>query len=373
MAPNEKDTGLKRPVRLTLVDQVAQCIRQEVESGTWDDRVPPESELCKDYGVSRGTLRRALASLFADDVLIQGGRGERHRVNRSSKKKKGPEREKLAPFIRILSPQPRFVLGGQTQLIFQTVSELLGRSGYHLEFDYHPGLWKLKHPSATLGKIVDRPDTSGWLLYRPTKVIQHWFAKSPIPAVALGAVYPGVLLPHAGFDFPAACRHAVGLMAARKRRRLTILMVTQSTAGDEQCVDAFESACRDLGVECQVAYYDDTVDGLCRQLDSLLAGASVPDGYLVGFANHVPATIGHLNRRGCKVPEQASVISRLDARLLVESIPTVARYEVDEERLARCLARLVFQSIDSKKEGVPRTHLITPDFVDGESAGGAAS
>ncbi|GHC62122.1 hypothetical protein GCM10007100_31860 [Roseibacillus persicicus] len=275
--------------------------------------------------------------------------------------------------VRILSSHPRFILGGQTQVILQVVSEALGRAGYHLEFDYHPGLWSLRRPATTLSKITDCPNTAAWLLYRPTQQIQEWFSKSDIPAVAIGDVFPGVVLSHAGFDLPAACRHAVGLLASRGRRSLAFLTVTNSTAGDLACVAAFKEACAQLGLEANCLEYDDTLDGLCHTLDSLLAKTPRPDGYLAAFANHVPATIGHLNRRGCRVPEDAAVISRLDARLLAESIPSIARYEADEERLGRCLARLLLQEIENEKKGVPRSHWILPEFVDGDSAKSSSS
>jgi len=358
-----------RPIRLTLVDQAADCIREALLKGRWGGKIPSEKELVREFGVSRGTLRSALAVLFEEGILQPGGRGGRHRVTSKLKRGQRGHGARSGELVRILSPQKRFIVSGQSQRIFQVVSEALGRAGLNLEFEYHPGLWKLRRPGALLRKITALPDTAGWLLYRSTKEVQKWFSDSEIPAVVLGGRHPEIALSHAEFDFVAASRHAAGLFAARGRRRVVFLSVENATAGDHASARAFEEAAARSGLEARTVVFDDTVDGLVRAIDSLLVQHPAPDGYFVGFPNHAPATIGHLTRRGFPVPEKVSVISRMDARLLAESIPTVARYETDSERLGKGLARLIIQAVDSKRMGGPRSHIVMPEFVDGESAG----
>ena len=124
------------------------------------------------------------------------------------------------------------ILTTQTQNIFQVMSESLGRTGLHLEFDYHPGLWRLKHPDNALRKITSQPDTAGWVLYRSSREVQTWFAGSGIPAVVLGGMFPGIALSHAEFNLEACSRHAAGIFAARKHRRMVFLSVEKATAGD---------------------------------------------------------------------------------------------------------------------------------------------
>jgi GntR family transcriptional regulator len=58
--------------------QAVKRIRGEVESGTLQPgmRLPPERELCLDFGISRVTLRKSLAQLVEEGVLIAShGRG----------------------------------------------------------------------------------------------------------------------------------------------------------------------------------------------------------------------------------------------------------------------------------------------------------
>jgi DNA-binding LacI/PurR family transcriptional regulator len=360
------------PVRLTLAEQAADCIRQGLLSNRWDGLLPSESELCRELGVSRGTLRSGLAVLFAEGLLRPGGRGGRHSIVAPAGKRKGNASALNGNMVKVLSPQPRFIIAGLTQSIFQTISEVLGRAGMHLEFEHHPGLWNLKNPNSALRKITRQPGVAGWLLYRSTQAVQQWFADSGIPAVVLGGKFPDMALPHGEFDLVAASRHAAGIFRARGHRRMVFITVERSTAGDQASAQAFLAAAAAAGAHAQVAVFDDTVAGLCHLLDGLLISKPFPTAYLVGFPNHVHATIGHLTRRGFPVPKVAAVISRMDAMLLAESIPTVARYSLNTELLGRGLARLLVKAVKpgSKKIG---QCVIMPEYIDGETAGGKSA
>jgi hypothetical protein len=62
----------------------------------------------------------------------------------------------------------------------------------------------------------------------------------------------------------------------------------------------------------------------------------------------------------------------MDARLLVESIPSVARYQMDSERLGRGLARLMLKALNPAVKTTIGHYIVMPEFVDGETAGGRA-
>lgn len=71
-------SGLDRSGPAALHAQITDAIRANITSGAWPahHRLKPEPELAAEFGVSRGTLRRAMATLIADGVLRQvQGRG----------------------------------------------------------------------------------------------------------------------------------------------------------------------------------------------------------------------------------------------------------------------------------------------------------
>ncbi|CAM5271605.1 UTRA domain-containing protein OS=Streptomyces rutgersensis OX=53451 GN=F0345_28595 PE=4 SV=1 [Streptomyces diastaticus subsp. diastaticus] len=69
---------IKRDVPTAIHVQISEHIRLRIASGTWPAhyRLKSEPELAQEYGVSRGTLRRALTTLIEEGLLRQvRGRG----------------------------------------------------------------------------------------------------------------------------------------------------------------------------------------------------------------------------------------------------------------------------------------------------------
>jgi DNA-binding GntR family transcriptional regulator len=70
--------GIRRDTAAPLHAQISTAIRSRIVTGEWpeDHRLSPEPQLAEEIGVSRGTLRRALATLIDEGLLRQiRGRG----------------------------------------------------------------------------------------------------------------------------------------------------------------------------------------------------------------------------------------------------------------------------------------------------------
>jgi DNA-binding GntR family transcriptional regulator len=71
-------TAVRRDRGVALHTQIAEAMRLRISTGVWSSghRLQPEPVLAQEIGVSRGTLRRGIASLIADGLLLQvRGRG----------------------------------------------------------------------------------------------------------------------------------------------------------------------------------------------------------------------------------------------------------------------------------------------------------
>jgi DNA-binding FadR family transcriptional regulator len=72
LAPGVGSANVLRPVRqIQLYEQISEQIAARIRSGVWKpgDRLPPERELAKTLGVSRPSVREALASLQMTGLL----------------------------------------------------------------------------------------------------------------------------------------------------------------------------------------------------------------------------------------------------------------------------------------------------------------
>lgn len=59
-----------------LYEQLAAILRAQITSGQFTDKLPSESYLQQEHGVSRGTVRRAIEILTADGLVYTiGARG----------------------------------------------------------------------------------------------------------------------------------------------------------------------------------------------------------------------------------------------------------------------------------------------------------
>jgi len=58
---------------IPLYHQLAEELRKKIESGEWPlhTLIPSETQLCKKYGVSRGTVRQALIELMRDGLIYR--------------------------------------------------------------------------------------------------------------------------------------------------------------------------------------------------------------------------------------------------------------------------------------------------------------
>jgi LacI family transcriptional regulator len=354
------------PKRSSLVAQTAAILRESMQAGVWQDLLPGEHELCARFQVSRVTLRAALLQLRREGWFREQ-QGKRRRII--------PERvsaAQAAPSDRVLLLSPVALEKTPATALFwvDALRDHLAAAGYRLEF--HAGqACASQHPEHMLESLVRRCRPAGWVLYLSTAPVQEWFSRRALPCVISGSRHQHVELSSVDIDYAATCSHAVGLLAARGRRRLAFLMPRSGHAGNLDSERGFMEAGERLKpqeVQALIAHHDGSVPGICRTLDNLLRGAEPVTGILVAKPAHVVTAVSHLLRRGVRVPRDVSLISRDDDPVLENLVPAVSRYHADPVLFARKISRLV---VDLVRNGERRRHdsRLMPSFVRGETLG----
>jgi len=355
----------KLPQRLSLVSQAADILREQLVAGLWGDVLPGERALCARLQVSRPTLRAALEALRREGWL-EVSQGRRRRIRQPERGRRGVPRSTR---VGLLTPVPLHRMPPFTMFWVDELRERLGDEGFELALhvSHAPGLAR---PERWLQRLTAEAPSAAWVLFRTSEPLQQWFDARGLPAVIIGSRFPGIGLPSVDVDYRAACRHAAGVFLARGHRRIALLLPEGGGAGDQASEAGFMEGCRGTGRDAvaTVVRHDESVAGVCRRLDSLLAAAEPATALLVARSAHALTALSHLQRRGVRLPQDVSLISRDDDAFLDVVVPSVARYACDAAAFARRVSRIVLQL--ARTGSVPtRQTLMMPSFVKGETAG----
>lgn len=246
--------------------------------------------------------------------------------------------------------------------------ERLGDEGFDLALhvSHAPTLTR---PERLLERLMAEAASAAWVLFRSSEPMQRWFDARGLPAVVTGSRFAGVELPSVDVDYRAACRHAAGVFFAQGHRRLALLMPETGGAGDQASEAGFLEGCHSAGenVVAAIVRHDESVTGICRRVDGLLAATEPVTALLVARSAHALTALSHLQCRGVRLPRDFSLISRDDDAFLDVVVPSVARYACDAAAFARRVSRIVLQ-LARTGFATARQTLIMPAFIKGETA-----
>lgn len=356
------------PQRSTLVAQTAAILRERIQAREWRKWLPGEHELCGQLHLARMTLRRALAELEREG-LVRASQGRRREIVGR------PRGTAVAASGRVLllTPQPLQYQPPFHLFLAGHLRETLEQAGYHLEVHASRAPYG-RNGASSLRGLMQQLRPVACVLFSSTRTMQRWFSRRRSPCVIVGSRYPRIELACVDKAYRALCRHAVGLFVARGHRRLALLNPQGGAAGDlesELGLKEGVAQSHEQGVAAAVLRHAGTAADICAQLDGLLRRRNAPTALLVSRATYVLTVIGHLLRRGVRLPQDVALISRDDEPFLDQMVPSVARYLISPQTMAGRVSSAV---LDVVQHGwvSPASHLIMPEFSEGETLGSSA-
>lgn len=352
------------PQKISLVSQTVAVILEEIKLERWSRWLPGEFELCARLHVSRRTIRAALQQLEVDGVL-KCDQGKRRQII----KKQGGNQKPASRRVLLLMPMSLLSLNPFGMFLINHLQEHLAEEGFILETHASRVPYRTHLPQE-LENLETSLRPAGWVLLQSTETMQRWFSSHNHPCVVIGSRYERVQLPSVDTDYEAICQHAVRRLAARGHRRLALLNPQPGAAGDEITEHAFLTAAGKMQLpelRAEIVHHDGTRMSVCARLDGLMARSQPPTALLVSRPGHVLAVLGHLFRRGFRIPEDIAVISRDDDSFLADMVPTVARYSRNPKIFAVNTSKIVLQMVHGTKHFLD--HKIMPGFINGETLG----
>ena len=163
----------------SLVETVANKIKQMILSGSLVNILPGERELGHRLSVGRETVRKALALLEREAWIAPARIKVPRRILKTTEEGAGktvpshPVQEKRG-IIGFLTPQPLKRLAQSVLAEVYTISKILEEDGISVRIFEAP--WILgNNPDKRLAKLVTKSECVCWILHRSSEQTQLWF------------------------------------------------------------------------------------------------------------------------------------------------------------------------------------------------------
>lgn len=350
--------------RSSLHVQLIDALRSEIEQSRWVGQMPPESELYKEFGVSRMTLRRALARLSEDKWIRLGGRGRPHLILPVQRH----VRENSGSIVRVLTPFGWGEMNSLNCQIYEATAEVLAKVGLRLQIEHRLDIFK-DCGTAALKRLMNLPDTAGWILTYANDTIQSAFASARCPALVVGKVSPGVELPSVYADVVASSVVASRIFAAKGHKEAVYLISDITSITDRAAAAAFVESSLKLGMRARMVGYKPDCTSASRVITAMLMGKPRPTAFMVGDCKVAITLLCQMLSAGIKVPDHASIVCNWDDRALAYTQPVISRFRTNPAKMGKKLGEGIIHLIRHGYLAVRVESPVLPDFVRGQTIG----
>ena len=319
---------MRKPRLLSASEQLAAFLREELQAGRFEERMPGVLRLEKLLGVNRNTVEAALRLLEAEGLLVSQGKRRQRRID--------------------LPPEART---GRVLKIGLLLHDAADRGLAHLADLQHelrdrghevvlPNrcLLDLGMDVKRISRLVERTPVDAWIVLAGSFDVLEWFVARKTPAFALFGRRRELMIPGVGPDKPPAFAAATRELIRLGHRRIVLLCPPDRRIPEPGASErAFLSELSAHGIPVtryQLPAWDGQVKGLHGQLESLFR-YSPPTALIIDQIPLFAAVMQFLSRRGLRVPEDVSAVCTDHAVWFDWLQPTVAHIRWDPAPVLR--------------------------------------
>ena len=313
---------------LSIAEQVAEHLREEIIRGRWSGIMPGKNMLAEELGINKKTVVVALNQLEQEGVLEGQGPGRRRKIVLPPGKK-----AEAAMKIAIL---PYTAHDRQMDYMIN-LQHRLTKAGHHAFFPTQ-SLTELGMDVPRIQRMIKTVEADAWVVCAASYEVLEWFSKQPDPVFALFGRMNG--LPIAGTKPGKAAPYvdATSQLIDLGHRRISLLAqsvrrLPKPGHGESIFLKALESH----GISTSsynLPEWDDSTEGFHQVLDTLFA-TTAPTALILDEAPLLIAAQQFLLSRGLKVPQDVSLICTDNDPHFSWCTPTIAHIDWDSRPMVR--------------------------------------
>ena len=337
------DTDSPTPVRA----QLRTILTEEIQEGIYksNQRIPSERDLAEAYGVSRASVREAIAELISEGTLFRaGGRGT-FVAEAPPPRATGSTQQRQLSFW-ISEEIFHFVQAGYTKILKGAEDECRAR-GYSLSF--HPVNEQSEAMELLFADDGEQLSVGGHIVTGGLKrsTIERLESMNR-PLVVVDPLYQQQVhgVDFVRMDYPAGTRMAVEHVVSLGHREIGFIGFARSVK-----YEAFWQALEELGVPYNPRFVDflgineitPSIHAGFQSMSRLLAGEKRPTAVVVGNDHMALGAIEAVSIAGLSVPDDVSLIGYDDIGSGPIPLTTVRSGLVETGRLA---VRMLLERID---------------------------
>jgi DNA-binding LacI/PurR family transcriptional regulator len=350
--------------RASISDQASAALREGIRRGLLSDPLPGEHQLARQFGISRSSVRLALAQL-GDEGLIIRSNGRRTRLNLS----RSPAPATTPPVVCIVCPASRETLSRNQHPILMEMHATCATKGIGWE-EAFDARFDGASPERHLQQLVRQRRNVCWILLACTGPIQRWFAQAGVPTFVLGSCLPGVELPSIDIDYRAVGWHAAGAMLKAGHRHVALLQPRRPLAGDLAASEGFISyiAKSPTQVLTSSILVDSSRDALRAKLLRLADSRPRPTALFSNRLAYALSAMYYLLQAGLRIPADISLVLGDSHSLIDTALPEITRYPHFSQGHAERAVRIA-EALLAGHPVPTKPALVIPTFIAGSTLG----
>lgn len=348
------------PNFLSITEQVAVHLRDELLDGRWTGTMPGRNRLAEELRVNRKTVEAALRQLEHEGLLVGRGSGRKRSIELPPDSK--PVR-KLR--VAILNYEPLDLTKGY----MIELRHLLTEAG-HSAFFMTKSQTELGMDLSRISRLVHKTVADAWVVTGGSSEILEWFSTHPLPTIALFGRRRGLPIAGVGPDKPPSYAAATRRLLELGHRRIVLLTRQPRRLPKPGAPErAFLGELTTQGITPSPYHLPDwegSADGFHEILDSLFRHTP-PSALLIDESPFFTATQQFLATRGLRAPEDLSLICSDGDPHFNWCRPSVAHIRWDSHQVIRRVVRWAAH-VSQGRANIRQT-LTRTEFVDGGTVG----